>query len=687
MFDALRRARWFALSLSILLVACGGEDDDGGQQSVNAVATGQNAPPTISGDPGASVAQGAAYSFTPTWTDAEGDAVVFGIDARPPWAAFDTATGQLSGTPTASDVGTYPGIVISVTDGRNQALLPAFTVTVTASAAANRAPTISGKAPGSATAGVTYTFEPVAADPDGDALTFTIRNRPSWASFDGKTGVLEGVPLIANVGTFANVTISVSDGKSTVSLTPFTIAVAAPTSNTRPTISGSPATTVEAGSAYSFVPSADDADGDALTFSIAGKPAWATFDMQTGALTGTPPSGTTGTAANIVITVSDGAAGASLAAFAITVTAPTTNQAPTISGSPATTATQGKAYSFQPTAADADGDTLTFTIANRPTWATFNTNTGRLSGTPGSTNIRTYGNIVISVRDGKASAALPAFSIAVASANTAPSISGTPAATATVGTAYTFTPTASDAESTTLTFSIANKPSWASFSTTTGRLQGTPAAANVGTFAGIAITVSDGQDSSNLAPFSIAVKAANRAPTISGSPTVSVLSGTAYSFQPTAADPDGDTLTFSITNKPAWATFSTTTGRLQGTPSAGAVGTTAGVVISVSDGTAKASLTAFDLAVQAVATGSATLSWTPPTTNTDGSQLGDLAGYKIYWGTSQGSYPNSATVKNSGVATYVVTDLLPGTWYFVVTSFNADGVESAQSNVGSQTVL
>jgi hypothetical protein len=166
-----------------------------------------------------------------------------------------------------------------------------------------------------------------------------------------------------------------------------------------------------------------------------------------------------------------------------------------------------------------------------------------------------------------------------------------------------------------------------------------------------------------------------------------VLSGTAYSFQPTAADPDGDTLTFSIANKPSWATFSTSTGRLQGTPSAGAVGTTAGVVISVSDGTAKASLAAFDLAVQAVATGSATLSWMPPTTNTDGSPLGDLAGYKIYWGTSKGSYPNSATVKNSGVATFVVTDLLPGTWYFVVTSFNADGVESAQSNVGSKTVL
>ena len=84
--------------------------------------------------------------------------------------------------------------------------------------------------------------------------------------------------------------------------------------------------------------------------------------------------------------------------------------------------------------------------------------------------------------------------------------------------------------------------------------------------------------------------------------------GTAYSFTPTASDPDGNTLTFSIANKPSWATFNTGTGRLQGTPSAGDVGTTTGIVISVSDGRERVAR-GLQRHGHAVATGSATLTW------------------------------------------------------------------------------
>jgi len=419
------------------------------------------------------------------------------------------------------------------------------------------------------------------------------------------------------------------------------------------------------------------------------KPSWAQFNTATGALTGTPVAANVGTTTGIVISVSDGSASAALPAFAINVTAPTTNRPPTISGTPATNAKQGTAYAFQPTAADADNDALTFTIANRPTWATFNASTGRLSGTPGATNIRTYSNIVISVSDGKASTALPAFAIVVASSNTPPTISGAPSTTATVGTQYTFTPSANDVDAgTTLTFSIANKPVWATFSTANGQLQGTPTSA--GTFANVTISVSDGQDAAQLAPFTITVSpAANHAPVISGTPTTSVMQGSPYSFTPTASDSDsGDTLTFTIVNKPSWAQFNTATGALTGTPSAANVGTTTGIVISVSDGkvSTPTALPAFSIAVVATATGSATLTWNPPTTNTDGSTLTDLTGYKIYWGTTQGSYPNSVTVNSPGISSYVVTNLVASTYFFVVTSLSASGGESAYSTPASKTI-
>jgi hypothetical protein len=225
---------------------------------------------------------------------------------------------------------------------------------------------------------------------------------------------LQGTPPSA--GTFADVAISVSDGQVTVPLPAFTILVTPPPVNRPPVISGVPMTSVEAGTAYTFVPTASDPDGDTLLFSIAGRPGWAAFDTGTGRLSGTPPSGTTGTFSNIRISVSDGPNTATLAVFSIAVTPPTANRPPTITDSPPTTATQGTLYTFRPTASDPDGNALTFSIANRPTWATFNPTNGTLQGTPGSAHIRTYGNIVISVSDGIASTPLPAFSIAVASA-------------------------------------------------------------------------------------------------------------------------------------------------------------------------------------------------------------------------------------------------------------------------------
>jgi hypothetical protein len=668
--------------LGFALGACGGDED-------TAAATDDgsgNQAPLISGTPPTAIDEGATYSFVPSAGDADGDPLSFGIEAKPGWAAFDATTGQLSGTPTDSDVGTQKGIVIYVSDGRRRALLPAFDLTVRRrGVSTNQAPTIGGTPPTAVVVGTAYSFAPTASDPDGDPLTFTIRNRPSWAAFDAATGSLKGTPTV--VGTSADIVISVSDGRQAAALPAFTIAVGAPAVNRAPVISGTPPTSVEAGKAYAFVPTASDPDDNPLTFQVARAPSWASFDTSTGRLAGTPPSGTTGTFNNIVISVSDGVALASLPPFAIDVTAPTSNRAPTISGTPTTTARQGTAYTFRPTAGDADGDPLTFSIANRPVWATFNVNTGALQGTPGATHVRTYSNIVISVSDGRATAPLSAFSITVQSSNTPPTISGTAPTTATVGTQYTFTPTANDANGNTLTFSITNRPSWATFSSSTGRVQGTPTAANVGTFANVTISVSDGQDSAQLAPFSIVVSdVPNRAPTIAGTPLTAVVQGAQYAFTPTAADADNDTLTFNIANRPTWAAFDPATGRLSGTPSAQHVGTTNGIVISVSDGTATASLPAFALAVQAVALGSATLSWTPPTQNTDGSALTNLAGYKVYWGTQQGTYPNSVTLNSPGITSYVVESLGPGTYFFVATALSSTGAESSFSSPATKTI-
>ena len=403
-----------------------------------------------------------------------------------------------------------------------------------------------------------------------------------------------------------------------------------------------------------------------------------------------------------MISVSDWNTRARLPAFSIRVNTATTttNRTPVISGTPATSVLAGNAYAFQPSATDADGNTLRFQIVNKPAWASFNTTTGRLSGTPGTGSVGTYGNILVGVNDGKVAVFLPAFSIRVNSSTTsttnrAPVISGTPATSALAGSAYAFQPSATDADGNTLSFGIGNKPAWASFNTSTGRLSGTPATGSVGTFNNIVISVSDGKATASLPAFSIKVNAAttsttNRPPVISGTPAASVVAGSAYAFQPSATDADGNALTFSISNKPAWATFSTANGRLSGTPATGNVGTYGNIVISATDGKATASLPAFGIQVNStsVQTGTLTLSWAAPTKRADGTplSLADINGYRIHYGTSANDYTSHVDLADGTAQQVTLTDLPLGTYYLVMTTYDVVGLESGYSSAVTKNV-
>jgi hypothetical protein len=163
--------------------------------------------------------------------------------------------------------------------------------------------------------------------------------------------------------------------------------------------------------------------------------------------------------------------------------------------------------------------------------------------------------------------------------------------------------------------------------------------------------------------------------------------GSPWSFTPTASDPDGDTLTFSISGKPAWMSFDSTTGRLSGTPASSNVGAYEGIVISVSDGKATASLSAFTLTVtepQPV-TGSATVSWTPPTERVDGTPITSISKYTIYYSRNSTKLDQVINV-SAGVTRYVIENLEEGTWYFAVTATCDKGLESAKSATASKTI-
>lgn len=81
-----------------------------------------------------------------------------------------------------------------------------------------------------------------------------------------------------------------------------------------------------------------------------------------------------------------------------------------------------------------------------------------------------------------------------------------------------------------------------------------------------------------------------------------------------------------------------------------------------------------------------TLSWQPPTENTDGTALTNLAGYEIYYGTQSQSYTSDVKVTNPGLTTYVVDNLPAGTYYFAIAAYDSTGVVSSLSAEVSATV-
>jgi len=280
------------------------------------------------------------------------------------------------------------------------------------------------------------------------------------------------------------------------------------TPNYTPVINGSPATTVDEDTNYSFTPTMTDANtNDTHTYSISNKPSWASFSTTTGVLSGMPLNANVGTNSNIIVTVTDSTGlSASLPAFAITVL--NTNDALVISGAPSTSIAEDSIYSFTPSISDVDvGDSAIFNITNQPNWADFSSISGQLSGIPSNDDVGISNIISITVTDGGgASASLPEFVITVTNTNDAPEISGIPFTRAIEGLTYSFTPTLIDVDALDLlTTSIANKPSWAVFNQSTGLLTGNPTRSDIKTYNNIVISVSDGEITTNLVPFSITV--------------------------------------------------------------------------------------------------------------------------------------------------------------------------------------
>lgn len=213
------------------------------------------------------------------------------------------------------------------------------------------------------------------------------------------------------------------------------------------------------------------------------------------------------------------------------------------------------------TAIDINGDGLTYQISQDASSGSLEAQSGDTWLYTPNANFNGEDSFLFVASDGQLPSEPAEVKVTVRAVDDAPEISGTPVTQIDQDSAYQFTPAGTDVDGDTLTFSILNAPKWAKFDKTTGMLSGTPRGSDVGRYENIVISVSDGNSVSALSAFSIAVNAVAPVTPVNTAPTASTVSTSVdedatVSFGASASDPEGDSLSLSVTTQPANGTVS-----------------------------------------------------------------------------------------------------------------------------------
>jgi hypothetical protein len=201
-------------------------------------------------------------------------------------------------------------------------------------------------------------------------------------------------------------------------------------------------------------------------------------------------------------------------------------------------------------------------------------------------------------------------------------------------------------------------------------------------FAGLLLGgCNDGSDSSSTGA---APSSTSSSVSIAGNPVLFVEIGSSYQFRPSVSNASAAAV-FSIQNKPSWATFDPATGTLSGKPVLANAGSTANILISVSDGGVTSALPPFEIdVVQSATNGTASLSWLSPAANPNG--LLEVEGYHIYFGSSATNLTRVISVESPSSTSFVINNLPAGNWYFGIASYSAQKIESSLSGIVNVTI-
>ncbi|WP_331345228.1 retention module-containing protein [Cellvibrio sp. UBA7661] len=511
-------------------------------------------------------------------SDLEGDTLTFTLASAPVngTVVLDAATGQFIFTPNANYNGS-DSFVVTVTDSRGNATTTTISLTI---APVNDAPT---------TNDINLTTDEdtpvngqvVAQDIEGDTLTYVVSGQPTsgTVALDPATGGFVYTPNPDFNGSDSFV-VTISDGNGGTATS--TVRIGVNPVNDAP-VSGDQNLTTPEDTPIDGQVTATDVDGDTLAYSVSGQPANGTVVLNpaTGEFTYTPNANYNGSD-RFVVTISDGNGGTTTSLINIGVTP--VNDAPVSSDQNLTTP-EDTSISGQVAASDVDGDTLAYTVSGQPAngTVTLNPATGGFIYTP-NPNYNGSDSFVATISDGNGGSTTSRINIGVTPVNDAPTASNLNLTTdedVPVNGAIS----ANDPDGDTLSYSITGSPTSGTvvLNPATGTFTYTPNSGYTGSDS-FTVTISDGNGGTTTSLVSIGVAPVN------GAPTASNLNLTTDENVPvngaiSANDPDGDTLSYSITGSPTSGTvvLNPATGTFTYTPNSGYTGGDS-FVVTINDG-------------------------------------------------------------------------------------------------------
>jgi len=321
---------------------------------------------------------GQSYIYSASATDADGDVLTYELLVAPSGASIDDTEGMITWNPTSNDLGTQ-AIVLQVDDGKGGIDVQAYILEVgVRDKQANAAPEFTTTPVDEAAVGIDYIYEAQAIDSDGDALTYELLSPPDGIDINSDTGMLTWNPTASDIGTHSLV-LQVSDGKGGIDRQNYTLEVSTPPPNRPPLFTDPPVVDARVNTAYSYIPTVVDPDGDFLTISLVSGPEGMAIDPDTFEVTWTPTSDQLGID-DVTLRVTDGRGGIAGQQFSVLTQMEAGNAPPTIVSSPETMVYLGADYVYQVEAVDPDADELTYELVSGPEGLTIDPITGEIRG-------------------------------------------------------------------------------------------------------------------------------------------------------------------------------------------------------------------------------------------------------------------------------------------------------------------